>query len=50
MKVIFIQPEFDERNAETISKQTGAKIISINPLNYDWDTEMLHVTKALITQ
>lgn len=50
VRIIFIQPEFDERNAETISKQTGAKIVSINPLNYDWDKEMLHVTNALINQ
>lgn len=45
--VIFVQPEFDRRNAELIAKQTGARVEPINPLSYDWPQEMLHVAKAL---
>jgi zinc transport system substrate-binding protein len=45
--VIFVQPEFDKRNAEVIAKETGLKIIDINPLNYDWREEMLRVATAL---
>ena len=45
--VIFVQPEFDKRNAETIAQQTGTKVVPINPLSYDWETEMLNVAKAL---
>ena len=43
--VIFVQPEFDKRNAETIAQQTGTKVVPINPLSYDWETEMLNVAK-----
>ena len=41
------KPEFDKRNAETIAQQTGTKVVPINPLSYDWETEMLNVAKAL---
>lgn len=47
VKVIFIQPEFDQRNAEMIAQQTGTKIIPINPLSYDWEKEMLHIAQSL---
>lgn len=47
VRVIFVQPEFDRRNAETIAQQTGTKVVPINPLSYDWEEEMLNVAKAL---
>lgn len=47
VRVIFVQPEFDKRNAETIAQQTGTKVIPINPLSYDWEAEMLNVANAL---
>ncbi len=34
--VILIQREFDVRSAELISQETGAEIVQINPLAYDW--------------
>lgn len=49
VRVIFVQPEFDKRNAETIAQQTGTKVVPINPLSYDWSGEMLNVAKALAT-
>lgn len=45
--VIFVQPEFDKRNAETIAQQTGTKVVPINPLSYNWEEEMLKVAEAL---
>lgn len=50
VRVIFVQPEFDKRNAETIAQQTGTKVVPINPLSYDWEEEMLNVAKALAPQ
>ena len=47
VRVIFVQPEFDKRNAETIAQQTGTKVVPINPLSYDWEQEMLNVANAL---
>ena len=45
--VIFVQPEFDRRNAELIARQTGTRVADINPLAYDWETEMLRTAKEL---
>lgn len=46
--VIFVQPEFDRRNAELIARQTGTRVVDINPLAYDWEAEMLKTVKELI--
>jgi zinc transport system substrate-binding protein len=40
VSVIFIQEEYDMRSAELISKETGAKLLQINPLSYDWMESM----------
>lgn len=45
--VIFVQQEFDVRNAQLIADELGVTIIPINPLSYDWPTEMINVAKAL---
>ena len=45
--VIFVQPEFDRRNAEVIANQTDTRVVDINPLAYDWEDEMLRVAHAL---
>ena len=47
VKVIFIQKEFDVRNAEMIAQELGLKVVSINPLSYHWDKEMINVAEAL---
>lgn len=45
--VIFVQQEFDQRNAQLIADELGIDIIAINPLSYDWAEEMLNIAKAL---
>ena len=47
VRIIFIQPEFDRRNAEIIARETGTGIVPINPLSYNWEAEMLAVAQAL---
>ena len=49
-KVIFVQQEIDMRNAETIAKELGVKVIPVNPLNYNWTEEMTNTAKALCTK
>ena len=44
---IFVQQEFDQRNAQLIAHELGLNIVSINPLSYDWTEEMLRTAKAL---
>lgn len=48
VRVIFVQPEFDRRNANLIAQQTKTEVIDINPLAYDWEAEMLNTAKALV--
>jgi len=50
VRIIFVQPEFDRRNAEIIARQTGTRVVPINPLSYDWEEEMLNVAKSLSTE
>lgn len=45
-----MQPEFDRRNAELIARQTGTRVVDINPLAYDWEAEMLKTVKELIME
>jgi zinc transport system substrate-binding protein len=47
MKVIFVQQEFDLKNAEAIARETGCKLVVINPLSYDWNGEMIRIAQAL---
>lgn len=44
---IFVQEEFDQRNAQLIADELGVKVVSINPLSYDWAEEMIRIAKAL---
>lgn len=46
-KVVFIQQEFDQKNAQLIAKETGCKLVVINPLSFDWHEEMINIAKAL---
>lgn len=48
VRVIFVQPEFDRRNAELIAQQIGANVVEINPLSYHWEEEMLKTANALV--
>lgn len=47
VKVIFIQSEFDPRNAQIVAEETGCELVQFNPLSYNWGEEMLHVAKVL---
>ena len=47
VKTIFIQKEFDTRNAELIARELGVEVVPIHPLSYDWMGEMLHTAQAL---
>lgn len=47
VRVAFVQPEFDRRNAQLVADHVGAKVMDINPLAYDWEAEMLRTAEAL---
>lgn len=48
VRVIFIQREFDAKLAEVFAKEIGAKIVPINPLNYNWSEEIIAIADALV--
>lgn len=45
--VVFIQMQFDQRNADLLAKEIGAKIVQINPLDPDWSNQMFYICKQL---
>lgn len=46
-KVVFVQQEFDQKNAELIAKETGCRLVKINPLSYNWHDEMIRLATIL---
>jgi zinc transport system substrate-binding protein len=46
IRTIFVQKEYDSRNANAIAKEIGATIAIINPLSEDW----FAATKEIITE
>lgn len=47
VKVIFIQPEFNSRSAETIAAEIGAVVLPISSLEKDWLENLRSVGKIL---
>lgn len=50
VKLIFVQQEFTQRSCQVVAEEIGAKIVTINPLSYDWEREMLKIAHALKEQ
>lgn len=46
-RIVFIQQEFDKKNAELIARETGCQLVQINPLDVAWNKEMIHIANAL---
>lgn len=40
ISVVFIQKQFDIKNAEAVARMTGSRIVRIDPLNENWLEEM----------
>lgn len=47
VKTVFIQEEFDKKNAEQIAKETGCRLVVINPLSYNWSEEIIKIAQEL---
>jgi zinc transport system substrate-binding protein len=45
--VIFMQSQFDQKNAEVLAGEIGAEIVQINPLDPDWYQQMLYIAGKL---
>jgi len=47
INIIFIQAEYELRNAESLAGETGAGLVVINPMNRDWPAAVLEVGHAM---
>ncbi|MEZ0329635.1 MAG: zinc ABC transporter substrate-binding protein [Dissulfuribacterales bacterium] len=47
LKVIFVQPQFAKRSAEVIARAIGARLITLDPLAYDWFKTLREAGQAL---
>ena len=47
IRIILIQKEFDKQNAEIIAKETGSRIVQIDPLDYNWPEQMISIAEKL---
>jgi zinc transport system substrate-binding protein len=47
IKFVLVQKEFDQEFAAIIAKETGSKIIQIDPLDYNWPEQMISIAKRL---
>lgn len=46
VSIVFIQEEYDVRNAQLVANETGAKVFALNHLSYNWFENMQHVMKV----
>lgn len=49
-EVLFFQKEIDSRQAETANEQIGTEMVSINPLSYNWNKEIINIANAIARQ
>jgi zinc transport system substrate-binding protein len=49
LKTIFVQVEYDTKNAKAIAGEIGAKIILIDPLSENWQKSTMDIINALHT-
>ncbi|MDR0542024.1 MAG: zinc ABC transporter substrate-binding protein [Dysgonamonadaceae bacterium] len=47
IRTVFIQQEFDRKNAEIIARETGCRLEVINLLTYHWSEEVIRIAKIL---
>jgi zinc transport system substrate-binding protein len=47
IKVIFVQREYDIKNAKAIAAETGALLETIDPLSDDWPNTMMKIINAI---
>lgn len=48
LKDVFIQRQFNAESATTIARELDGKVILFDPLSYNWDEEILSLTKMML--
>ena len=47
VKVFFFQTDYDSRQAQTLNQQMGTRLVTINPLVYEWEDALSQIVNAL---
>ncbi|MCM1225647.1 MAG: zinc ABC transporter substrate-binding protein [Lachnospiraceae bacterium] len=47
VEVFFFQKEYDSRQAESLNREIGSRLVNINPLAYEWEEELMRVADEL---
>jgi len=47
IKLIFIQKEFDTENARILAREINGKVVSIDPMAYEWKEQLIEITRLL---
>ncbi len=50
IRIIFIQKEFDSENALQLSREISGEVVVIDPLDYNWEKQMLDITRKIASQ
>lgn len=48
ISTIFLQQQFEERNARTLAAEIEAEVVKIDPLDPDWQKQLIYITEQLI--
>ena len=46
--IVFVQREFDSKNAMTVAREIGARVVTIDPLSYEWRKELLNIADEMV--
>ena len=50
LDAIFVQPQFSRKSAELIAKETGASVVAVDPLAYNWGENLTYAAKLISGQ
>lgn len=46
IRTIFVEPQFSQKSARYIANKIGGKVVAIDPLAYDWDSNLMKVAES----
>lgn len=47
VRIFFFQREYDSRQAEPLNDGIGSKLVTINPMDYDWENQLILVANEI---
>ena len=50
IRIVFIQKEFDSENALQLSREIGGEVVIIDPLDYNWEKQIMDITEKIAAQ